>query len=192
MSSETPASQPSVEMVSRLVAGHREFLSFLSKRVYDRETAEEILQAAFVRTLEKADAIRDSEAVVAWFYRLLRNSIVDHHRRAASEAHALAKQSNEPSPPSEEDLQSAVCECVHTLLPNLKTEYADILRRVDLDQVPIGEVATALGISTNNATVRLHRARQALHRELIRCCGTCATHGCLDCTCTGACGHGRE
>jgi RNA polymerase sigma-70 factor (ECF subfamily) len=31
--------------------------------------------------------------------------------------------------------------------------------------------------------VRLHRARQALKRELERSCGTCATHGCLDCTC---------
>lgn len=50
-------------------------------------------------------------------------------------------------------------------------------------QLPLQKVAKALGITTNNATVRLHRARRALKRELERSCGICATHGCLDCTC---------
>jgi RNA polymerase sigma-70 factor (ECF subfamily) len=31
--------------------------------------------------------------------------------------------------------------------------------------------------------VRLHRARAALKTRLEQSCGTCATHGCLDCTC---------
>jgi RNA polymerase sigma-70 factor (ECF subfamily) len=72
---------------------------------------------------------------------------------------------------------------MNTLLPNLKSEYAEVLRRVDLEEIPVAQVATELDITTNNATVRLHRARQALKRELERSCGTCATHGCLDCTC---------
>ena len=46
--------------------------------------------------------------------------------------------------------------------------------------------AEDLGITPNNATVRLHRARKALKRELERSCGTCATHGCLDCGCGGS------
>lgn len=70
-----------------------------------------------------------------------------------------------------------------TLLPNLKSEYAEVLQRADLEELPIGQVAAELDITPNNATVRLHRARQALKRELKRCCGTCAAHGCLDCTC---------
>jgi hypothetical protein len=63
-----------------------------------------------------------------------------------------------------------------TLLPNLKAEYAEVLRRVDLEETPLPRVATDLAITTNNATVRLHRARQALRRQLERSCGTCATH----------------
>lgn len=47
----------------------------------------------------------------------------------------------------------------------------------------VAEVASGLGITANNATVRLRRAPQALKRQLARSCGTCSTHGCLDCSC---------
>jgi RNA polymerase sigma-70 factor (ECF subfamily) len=146
--------------------------------------AEEILQAAYVRTLEKGGDIRETESAVAWFYRLLRNALVDHYRKGASEARALEHEAAELKvAPLEAELRGAVCACMSTLIPNLKSEYADVLRRVDLEEKPLSEVAAELGVTTNNATVRLHRARQALKRELERSCGTCATHGCLDCTC---------
>ena len=69
------------------------------------------------------------------------------------------------------------------LLPKLKPEYAEIIERVDLREEPLAGVAGALGITPNNAAVRLHRARSGLRKQLERSCGTCATHGCLDCRC---------
>jgi RNA polymerase sigma factor (sigma-70 family) len=174
---------PSPEVVARLVASHRDFLSFLQARLPNRATAEEVLQAAFVRTLEKGGSIRDSESAVAWFYRLLRNALIDYYRSRASSARALEKHAAENELPPAEELETAVCACMNTLLPTLKPEYADMLRRIDLEEAPISAVAKELDITVNNATVRLHRARQALKRQLERSCGTCATHGCLDCSC---------
>lgn len=174
------------EVVERLVASHREFLGFLRARVQGAEVAEEILQAAFVRTLERGGAIEKDESAVAWFYRLLRNALIDHYRRAATEARRRGPEAADHELPSEPELRDAVCACVGTLLPTLKAEYAELLRRVDLEEAPIAKVAEALGISSNNATVRLHRARKALRRQLERSCGTCATHGCLDCSCDAA------
>ena len=46
-------------VAARLQANHRQFLSFLTARVGSREDAEEILQDAFVRSLQKAGDIRD-------------------------------------------------------------------------------------------------------------------------------------
>ncbi len=68
-------------------------------------------------------------------------------------------------------------------MDTLKPEYADAIRRVDLGGVAVGAFAAHAGLTPNNAAVRLHRARAALRRQLERCCGTCATHGCLDCVC---------
>jgi len=182
MQDEAGHAPASAEVVERLVAAHRDFLKFLEARLPSRAVAEEVLQSAYARTLEKGGAIRDAESAVAWFYRLLRNALTDYYRQRATEARALERQAEEPLA-LEDDLHTAVCACMKTLLPNLKSEYAEVLQQADLDEQPISEVAAKLDITPNNATVRLHRARQALKRELERCCGTCAAHGCLDCTC---------
>jgi len=57
---------PSPDVISVLVANHREFLTYVERRVGDRALAEEILQEAFVKSLDKADQIRDS--AVGWFW----------------------------------------------------------------------------------------------------------------------------
>lgn len=171
-------------VVRTLVENHRDFLSFLERRVGSRAVAEELLQAAFVKTLEKGDALRDGESAVAWFYRLLRNALVDHYRKQAAEDRALERETREatevgPDP----ELKSTICACMSALLPTLKPEYAELLKQVDLEERSVPEVAAEAGITPNNAGVRLHRARQALKHQLERSCGTCATHGCLDCSC---------
>lgn len=175
---------PSPDVQQVLVDNHRRFLAFLESRLGNRALAEEILQAAFVRQLERLEPLSDAEGAIAWMFRVLRNALVDHHRHAGAEARALEGHLREMAGASFElELKDEVCACFKALLPTLKPEYSEVLRRVDLEERPIADVAQQLGITGNNATVRLHRARQALGKQLSRSCGTCATHGCLDCTC---------
>lgn len=170
-------------VVAQLVANHRQFLKFLEARVSSKAVAEELLQNAFVRAVEKGSTLEASESAVAWFYRLLRNALIDHYRRGATEARAIEAHARETDDGFELELKDAVCACMNSLLPTLKPEYAEMIRRVDLEDTPLSRVASELAITQNNATVRLHRARQALKLRLERSCGTCASHGCLDCTC---------
>jgi DNA-directed RNA polymerase specialized sigma24 family protein len=69
------------------------------------------------------------------------------------------------------------------LVGTLKEEYGAVLRRVDLDGLSVRGYAEESGITPGNAGVRLHRAREALRRQLARSCGTCVAHGCFDCQC---------
>lgn len=171
-------------VVESLVGNHRRFLSFLERRVGSPAVAEEILQSAYVRTLERGGELEEGEGAVAWFYRLLRNALVDHYRRQGAEGRALEREAREASELGPDpELTQTVCACIHDLLPALKPEYAEMVRRVDLEGRGVPEVAREAGITANNAGVRLHRARQALKKQLERSCGTCAAHGCLDCTC---------
>ena len=83
-----------------------------------------------------------------------------------------------------------MCRCVNELAATLKPEYAAALRRIEVDGLALKDFAAEAGISSSNAAVRVHRAREALRQQLARSCGTCADHGCLDCTCDrskGAC-----
>ncbi len=182
---QSSAEQPKPAVVAAWVENHRRFLAFLERRVESRAAAEEILQEAFVRGLGQADEIRDDERAVAWFYRLLRNAVIDHYRARGAEARgleALARELADASEPPPE-IEAALCRCFEALLPALRPEYSEILRRVDLEGGRPADFAREAGLTANNAMVRLHRARKALRADLQRSCRTCADHGCLDCSC---------
>jgi RNA polymerase sigma-70 factor (ECF subfamily) len=175
----------SPEVVAVLVENHRRFLEFLVRRVGSRETAEDILQEAFVRGLSRAGQLRDRESAVAWFYRSLRNALVDHWRRRSTERRIFeeTEDGSETEAVADPELMKTVCACATALLDTLKPEYAEALRRVDLEDVAVKDFAREKSLTPNNASVRLFRARDALRRQVTRSCGTCAEHGCLDCTC---------
>jgi len=170
-----------------LVDNHKRFLGFLERRLGSRDVAEDLLQDAFVRALERADTVRSDESAIAWFYRVLRNALTDHYRRRASEQRAMAKvwTADDAVLDPDDELESVICHCVVDLINTLKPEYGTAIRRVDLDEVSVTEYAREAGITANNASVRLHRAREALRRQLVRCCRTCVTHRCIDCGCGG-------
>jgi RNA polymerase sigma-70 factor (ECF subfamily) len=173
------------EVVEVLVANHREFLAYLERRVSSRAIAEDILQEAFARGLDRIESLRAEESAVAWFYRTLRNAIVDHYRRHASSDRALesfAREVEAQETPDEE-LHAAVCQCVKRLAGTLKPEYASALTRIEVDGIPVKAYAEESGISSSNAAVRVFRAREALRKQVAASCGTCAEHGCLDCSC---------
>ncbi|MCA9556689.1 MAG: RNA polymerase sigma factor, partial [Myxococcales bacterium] len=140
-----------------LVENHARFLDFLARRVASRDEAEEILQDAFVRGIDRADSVRDGESATAWFYRLLRNALVDHHRRRAAEQRALERAAAEPLPEVigvDEALMQTVCACVVELVSTLRPSYAEVIRAVDLEGATVTDFAATAGITANNAAVR--------------------------------------
>jgi RNA polymerase sigma-70 factor (ECF subfamily) len=171
--------------LAALVDGHRDLLRFVERRVGDRAVAEDVLQEALVRALPRAGELADEGSAVAWLYRTLRNAVVDHARRRGVADRALGSLAAEPEPDGEPppDARDAICRCVTRLADALKPEYAEALRRVDVEGTAVRDYAAQAGITSNNASVRLHRAREALRSQVRAACGTCAEHGCLDCGC---------
>jgi RNA polymerase sigma factor (sigma-70 family) len=174
-----------------LVAQRARFLAFLERRVGSREAAEEILQDAYARGLSRQDTLEQEASVVAWFYRLLRNALIDHYRRRDAERRAMERAAEEarvapPEPTLDNELLQTVCTCATALMGTLKPEYAQALRVVDLDDGSLDALAASAGIQRNNAAVRLHRARKALRTRLMDCCGRCFDAGCHDCGCDHA------
>src|SRR5687768_2421375 len=114
MESELPLSAAAIEV---LVNNHRRFLGFLTRRVGDRALAEDILQEAFVKGVQ-ADA-PDEQSVVAWFYRTLRNAVIDVQRRDAARGRALLAFAREletaADPNAAADGRDVVCACVKAL-----------------------------------------------------------------------------
>lgn len=170
-----------------LSTARTQYLAFVRRRIADPDLAEDILQDALLRALRAAPDIDDEERLAAWFYRVLRNAVVDAYRRREVQGRRSERlrEGFDLADPSEED-ERVVCECFRALLPALRPEYAEVLSAVDLAERSPQEVASELGLTTNNLNVRRHRARRALRASLEATCRVCADHGCLDCTCETA------
>lgn len=189
---DAPAGLPD-SVMHELVAGHREFLAFVERRIGDRALAEDIVQDAFVKGLQHGGELREDESARAWFYRVLRNAIVDRHRRntvADSRLSALADELRRAEVEPQEPADQELCRCIARLIDTLPGEQAQALRRIEMDSVAVKDFAVEAGLSESNAGVRVFRARRALRERVTRACGTCAEHGCFDCSCGQPGGHG--
>lgn len=162
------------------------FLAFLEARLGSREEAEELLQAAYLKGLKSSGAVKEKEKVTAWFFQLLRNALTDHWRKKAAEGRAVDAYGAEAVRREKidaEKLDREVCKCVSALVETIKPEYADAIKKVDLEDASVQDLAKKAGVTANSAAVRLHRARKTLKKRLIQTCGKCAEHGCRDCDC---------
>lgn len=182
------ATDSSSAPVAILLENHRAFLRYLERRVGDRALAEDILQDAFTKVVARPDQAPADEGVVPWFYRNLRNAAVDQFRRrgVADRAYeAFARELDTRETPSHE-LAAEICACVSRLAATLKPEYAEALQAIEIAGTPVKAFAEQKGLSSSNAGVRVFRAREALKKRVTESCGTCAEHGCLNCTCARA------
>lgn len=176
-------------VIQRLLENESAFRQFIRRRVGDEVVVEDILQQSLIKAVERSHSLNNEQSALAWFYRILRHTVADYYRAHGAEVRrneALLKEltisGNHQELPLDE-LQATACTCLHGLLPSLHGNYAELIKRIDLDGESPVQVAKELKISRNNLTVRLHRARQSLRVSLESACGICSRHGCLNCTC---------
>lgn len=177
---DAPAAQ-----LTTLLENHRAFLKYLERRVGDRALAEDILQDAFVKVVERPEQAPSDEGVVPWFYRMLRNAAIDRFRRHGAYARAIeafAREMEQFEAPTSE-MEEEICACVSRLATTLKPEYAEALQEIDVKGTAVKTFAAEHQLSASNAAVRVFRAREALKRRVTESCGTCADHGCMNCAC---------
>ena len=142
---------------------------------------DDVLQLAAMRAFERASSLEAPDRALAWLYRVHRNVVVDVARKGASERRLVDRVASRPkqcTSPAEQ-----ACSCSVYQAKGMKGSYAEILQLVDLGDLTVSEAAEALGVSTNNATVRLHRARKALRHRLLEHCGVTSLRDCISCRC---------
>jgi RNA polymerase sigma factor (sigma-70 family) len=154
------------ELVQRLPLYRR----MAARRLRSLAEAEEVAQAFALKALERAGQLREPLAVGGWLRRIFETTLIDHCRRAGGRRarevpfDAQLHDRAEAEPPREAPGEAAAV--VIGLLPRLKPDYARVIEQVDLLERSRAEAACDLGITTNNLTVRLHRARAALRTQL--------------------------
>lgn len=188
---QTPIEPTPLETLSQ---HYDAFRAFVKRRVPDPGLAEDLLHDVFERGINRAHTLRDEGAVLAWFYRSLRNAVVDQHRRHDTARRALDAFAAEIEafPSIADGPTEAPCPCIARAQAALRPEYAHALKRIEIDGLSVKDFAGETGITAGNAAVRVHRARAALRSQLGETCGPNAKLCCGSCNCapgrSGACG----
>lgn len=164
-----------------LLKARPQHLAFLRRRLASPADAEDVLQVACLRATSHVDELRADDRLEPWFWRILRNTLADEHRRRGRERKIVAALPVEEAAPT----PTETCACSLQALEKMRPSYREMLRRADVEDEPIESVAQTLGITPNNASVRLHRARSAMRSALQERCGTASVRGCQDCDCDG-------
>lgn len=158
------------------------FRAYLVARLGNEADADDVLQNGLMKAMRSAGDVSDGEKLTAWFYRLLRNALVDHVRSRSARVHRDAAWTISEDQ-SDNFPERTVCVCFEGMIGNLKPREAELVRRAELGGEAVTVVARSLGISPGNASVTLHRARAALRKRLEEFCGECAKGACRDCDC---------
>lgn len=167
-----------------IVVRFREPLTaFATALLRDRGLAEDATQEAFVHAYRNLRRLRTPALLRPWLYTIVENCALStwrsrRRRRAFTlgDGHAVAEgeaagsfgppplPGEEPPAPPE---PSPAYRAVRDSFEALPEKYGRALALHYLEGHSTAEVAAALGLSLNNAKVRLFRARNALRRELL-------------------------
>ena len=181
--------QSGQDPIQQILSARAACLLFLRKRVGDAGVAQDLFQQSVLRAIEGRSSLRRREDALAWFYSILRHTLVDYLRKHTVEAkgkkaygQSLLHSGHGKVPPFEE-VGDDPCSCAYVLLPTLRPSYAELIRRIDLEGESSKTVAQDLVMTRNNLRVRLHRARQMLRARLVDFCGPCCERSCRNCMC---------
>ncbi len=185
--SEEPSERSRSSIRQALREHYPEFRRYLLRQVGDQALADDILQNFCVRVLKRRAPLRNNDSVVAWLYVVLKSALADHFRREATrrryEATYAEQQAVLGRDIVEDDSFERNCGCIKPLIGGLRSDYAQILTRIDIHGERRETLGKELEIKPQNLRVRLHRARQEVFKALKSNCGGCCATGFDDCYC---------
>lgn len=135
----------------------------------DEHDAQDGVQNAFIRALERIDQLRPGSPFGPWFYRVLRSTCLNLRRREKLRTH-------DPVPPSasggtdpERELErTRARERVGRALEELPEMQRMAVMLYDIEGYEHAEIAEILGIARGTSRAHLHHGRKALRRALER------------------------
>ena len=132
---------------------------YLARRV-ERDAVEDLAADVFALAWRKRDAVTPGEEL-PWLYRIAANLVANHRRKRAASASFIASLRPADSAPAADDIVIAD-QSLAAAWKQLKAKDREVLALSVFEDLPVATIATALGVSANAVSIRLHRARKQL------------------------------
>jgi len=131
----------------------------------DRETAEDILQDAFIKAFTEIEKLIDEKAFGGWLKRIVINRCLDEIRKQKNVASfdMLAEKHSEIA---EEINENVDVEMVHNMIKRLPEGARQVLVLRALEGYRYAEIAERLDITESTAKTQFFRAKQLLGKMI--------------------------
>ena len=132
---------------------------YLARRV-ERDAVEDLAADVFALAWRKRESVTRGEEL-PWLYRIAANLVANHRRKLAASTSFIASLRPADSAPAADDIVIADQQLANAW-KQLQPADREVIALATFEELSIGEIASALGISANAVSIRLHRARKRL------------------------------
>jgi RNA polymerase sigma-70 factor (ECF subfamily) len=149
-----------LEIHQRYYEGVRKFIL---ASVRNPSAADDLTQETFIRIGENLNALRDPAKISSWIFRIAYHQVQDYFRankRSPQEEIHDGLVNLEETPLQKKMEQSEMSQCVQDQLHLLPDSQRSVIILADVMDFSLQEIADILGITVENAKVRLHRGRK--------------------------------
>lgn len=156
-------------------------------RVRDRETAKDLIQDTFLSAFQNRESFRGESSEKTWLFSILKNKIIDHYRKLATDKSVSFSEGKDPSELdsyfdaegewkesagpvdwsksgnddyTSKEFQETLLRC----LERLTAQGRVIFSLKYFDEMEFEEICKQMAISTSNYWVIMHRAKLMLRR----------------------------
>lgn len=145
---------------------------FIFFKVSSKEEAEDLTSAVFLKTwgYVQDKSVKDYQNLKALLYKVARNLVIDHYRKKSNQVEHLSLDDRDTSPEIHDAIQDPHKDLemkesyaeLSAKLFELKDEYRELIVMRYVNEMSIGEIASALDKSSGSIRVSLYRALKAL------------------------------
>jgi RNA polymerase sigma-70 factor (ECF subfamily) len=129
--------------------------------------ADDLVQDALTKALQKQGQLRDASAGEAWLYSILSNCLRDHYRRQRETEDIDGLCLVDDAGPEQVSGQQELVGKVRAAIARLPLGQRQVVTLVDLEGFSYSEVANILAVPVGTVMSRLCRARAALKDMLL-------------------------
>jgi RNA polymerase sigma-70 factor (ECF subfamily) len=139
----------------------------------NREDAEEVSQDIFIKAYRSLADFRGASKFSTWLYTIVNNTCITFLRKKRLQTHSLDNEGVfEVADSLDSGLRANMVEqkskvaMVHNAINMLNPDDAEIITLFYKSEQSLEEISQILGLETNTAKVRLHRARTRLKEKM--------------------------
>jgi RNA polymerase sigma-70 factor (ECF subfamily) len=171
---------PDADLVAQCLRGDVDAFDVLVRRHYraafavalgvlgNRHDAEDVVQDAFVRAIDRLEDCREPSKFVQWLMMIVRNRALSHrtYRKIRETSELLPEIAEAPDSPFADAARSELADTLQSALATLSERQREVVLLHDLDGWTHKDIAEALEITEVRSRQHLFVARKLLRERL--------------------------